>query len=314
MGITETMNANALSFDLPSSLGRTELWRKLTREWSHFSAYASEPYLRESIADADAVLGEYLQGFTHRYAALLIKPDAMVGRRATLICDHLRNNSFRIVRAIPFQFDRLMVRELWRYSMNISTNAKFALVDSIHAASQSIYLLLEDQEPAPAAASATVRLQHLKGSAFENQRSQASIRSVAGSPNEMLVLVHTPDEPLEMLREIGLLFDHESRITLFESSLRMLEENRSQTQEEIASIITRIESSVPFHELDTGISTERMQIYLDAQSEKLSPNEIWERIKRTYWSSKDPTALWDSIMVGTSVIDLSIEGMQKLIE
>ncbi len=314
MEITETMNANALSLDLPDTLGQSDNWQTLTRDWSHFSVYASEPYLRESIADADAVLGKYLQGFTQRYASILIKPDAIVGRRATLIWDYLRDHGFRIVQAMPFQFDRLMVRELWRYSMNISTNAKFALVDSIHAASQSIYLLLEDQTPECAAGSATVRLHHLKGSAFASERSRNSIRSVAKSPNEMLVLVHTPDEPLEMLREIGLLFDHENRKNLFESALHMLDENVAQQREEIASIIAQIESSTPVHELDLKISTARLREHFSTPPENLSPNEIWERIIQTSWSSKDSTAFWDSIMVGSSVIDLSIAGMRKLIE
>lgn len=314
MDFMETLNSNALSLDLPRTLGPRENWRNLTHDWSHFSAYASEPYLRESIADADAVLGEYLPEFTHRFASIIIKPDAIGGRRAILICDYLRNHGFRIVQAMPFQFDRLMIRELWRYSMNISTNAKFSLVDSIHSASQSIYLLLEDQEPEHRAGSATVRLQHLKGSAFESQRSRNSIRSVAKSPNEMLVLVHTPDEPLEMLREMGLLFDRTNRIKLFQSSLRMLEDGTPETKEEISLVIAQIESTIPAHELNREISTERLKMRMGMRFENLSPTEIWERAKRSTWISNDSITLWDSIMVGTSVIDLSIAGMRKLIE
>lgn len=312
--LSETLDNNALSLDLPHTLGASENWRNLTHEWTHFSIYASEPYLRESIADADIILGHYLPTFTKNFASLLIKPDAIVGRRATVICDHLRNNKFRIIYTKPFRFDRLMIRELWRYSMNISTNEKFELVDKIHAASQSIYLLLEDQEQPMNGSSAAVRLQKLKGSAFNSQRAGTSIRSVAKSPNEILVLVHTPDEPLEMLRELGLLFDRKNRNELFREARKNLEQRGAENDLAITTTIEHIESTTTAHELDTAVSTQRVLERIGENGKHLSMQALWSRLKDLSTDPNDSRAQWDSILIGTAVIDLSITGMRKLIE
>jgi hypothetical protein len=104
---------------------------------------------------------------------------------------------------------------LWRYQLTSATLDRLAVNELLLGAGPALFLLLRS-EPGHELPGA-VRLSTLKGSATLEAQKPGTLRSLLGQPNRVLSYVHVADEPADVLRELGLLFDAPTRRDLLDS-------------------------------------------------------------------------------------------------
>jgi hypothetical protein len=151
------------------------------------------------------LLGPDAAWYFQRLAVLTVKPDGLLAGQLPDCLRFLARHGLVPVQAIKFRYTRPMTRELWRYQWNIATLDRLALSDLLHRRRDSLTLVLADRTAGPIPASS--RLATLKGSAFPTAREDWHLRTALGAPNRLMVLVHCPDEPIDIVRELGIAFE-----------------------------------------------------------------------------------------------------------
>ncbi|MFC4588752.1 nucleoside-diphosphate kinase [Sphaerisporangium corydalis] len=184
--------------------------------------YAVDTYFRESLEDltataalvsADSVASaDSVERFCRDHALLLLKPDAVATRRLGQALRWVTTRGFSIVGAATVTMNRHAIRALWQYGLNAATRDRRDAADLYVTASDCMLVLLAlPGRPEPA----TLVLSRLKGPADPADCGPGQLRHELGAVNYQLNLVHTADEPADLVRELGVLCDHETRTTLY---------------------------------------------------------------------------------------------------
>jgi hypothetical protein len=195
-------------------------WQLLTSLERKPELYGADPYFREAVWDAAGVLGDRFYPMLHSTAFLVIKPEALAARRLRAILNYVEANRFEPFCYRIFRFSRHVVRELWRYQWNAATIEKMDLADRTLSGFQTGILLGLREEQWPREVPAAVRLQSLKGAAAPDKRDPSSIRAVLQAPNRMISFVHAPDEPADLLRDLGVFLDRSERVQFLKALSR----------------------------------------------------------------------------------------------
>lgn len=187
-------------------------WPSLTRIPTKRELYHRETYFREGLCDAEDVFGARLAELVRESALIMLKPDGLVAGKLGPVTDFLRQHGFSVAGVRELRFDGFRWRELWRYQLTSATFDRLLVNDLVLRSGPALLLLLrsEGERDLPA----TVRLSTLKGSATLSRQQPGTLRHLLGQPNRVLSHVHVADEPADLLRELGLLFDREERRTL----------------------------------------------------------------------------------------------------
>lgn len=196
----------ALRGTLPEPADRHAWWRSLTTITQKWTEFSREAAFRESLADTQAVFGDRFEHVLQQVALLTVKPDGLAGGRAAAIVDFLLDNDFSIVHTAPVGYTPLRSRDLWRYQWNVATLDRLRLWDLLCAQGPALMLVVRDEAANPEVPAA-VRLRGLKGPAIPEIRRPDTLRSAAASPNRILSMIHAADEPVDIIREIGIVFD-----------------------------------------------------------------------------------------------------------
>jgi nucleoside diphosphate kinase len=181
------------------------------------------------------VFGEGFVPGMWRSALLILKPDGLVAGKLRPTSTFLQDRGFRVVLTKRVFLGGHRWREMWRYQLTTATLDRLAVNECFLAAGPSLLLLLrhdaEDTLPA------TVRLAGLKGSADPLSRAPGTLRSTLGQHNRVLSYVHAADEPADLIRELGVLFDASER----RSALVRLAADKTgpQGEEELAQALWR---------------------------------------------------------------------------
>ena len=199
--------------------------------------YAVDTYFRESFEDLTRVAGLSTERFCHDHALLLLKPDAVVTRRLGAVLRWVIASGFTIVCADVVTIDRHGIRALWQYGLNAASRDRRDAADLYVTASDCLLLILA-LPGRPRAA--TLVLSEAKGPADPVRCRPGQLRHDVGSFNYQLNLVHTADEPADLLRELAVLCDHETRLTLYRRTLA----GRDHTAEAFA-LVRRLEAATP---------------------------------------------------------------------
>src|SRR5216683_1412570 len=174
--------------------------------------YGADVYYLESAEQLDGMLaaggpgqrGTGLADFAYGHALLLLKPDAVVARQVLPAIDWLRDNGFRIVAASRSRVTRTAIRALWQYQWNLATRYRRRLADGFVTGADSLVLVVRpDSEPE---VPASVLLTELKGPTSPDARQPGQLRYLLGRYCYLLNLVHTADEPADVLRELAVYF------------------------------------------------------------------------------------------------------------
>jgi nucleoside diphosphate kinase len=208
----------------------------LTRSPGKAGHYAGEPYLRESWADLTAVLGDATQDVVMRHGLVLIKPDGLALERTRPALEFFRANGFRVVAARVTDVTALQWRAMWTFQLTQATLDRILLNDLIMRGPGLLLVLRADR---PDELPAAVRLSLLKGPAVPEQQSDGCLRRAVAQPNRIFSLVHSADEPLDLVRELGLLLDGPER-RRFAAAMGAadLPPDPSQLEQEVAGLPT----------------------------------------------------------------------------
>jgi hypothetical protein len=230
-------------------------WRNLVSAPWKEQAFSQDLYLRECWDDV-ACLADDAVAEVDSLALLTFKPEAVPGRRMRPTLDFLTEHGFIAVGIARARYTRHSMRELWRYDWDRYTTDRLALATVMYTAGEALLLILRDVSGVDCAGAAK-RLSELRGPAAAEDRRPGQLRALLHPPNEVLNFVHVADEPVDVLREIGIFLDRDERQTLLRGvfaasppvdlGARMLNE------------IARLEASCAPHDLDFERSTRRVE-------------------------------------------------------
>lgn len=109
--------------------------------------------------------------------------------------------------------DRGGVRALWWWHLKRATAERLILLEAVAGLGPGLLVLYRHPAGDPAR-----RLTRLKGGNDPAGRPADSLRSVAGSPNRLLTMVHTSDDPLDVVRELAVFLPWRERAELVASA------------------------------------------------------------------------------------------------
>lgn len=230
-------------------------WERLTVINEKRIYYWFEPFFRESVEDFRQMFGAGLYDQLSNLAVICFLPDSVVGRRIHEGVDFLSDNGFRVISAVKVNYDFRSYNADWRFQLNDTTMERTELSHALVEMGPSLLVLLRDLNPLPGVP-ASVRLKCLKGASNPSLRQQHNLRDALRSVNRVLKFVHSADEPVDVIRIFGLLFNKTDRGALLS---RLGEGNLSEcptwdTQQQIAALYEAFDS----HDLDFEKSSKRL--------------------------------------------------------
>ncbi|GAA0960665.1 AfsA-related hotdog domain-containing protein [Actinocorallia libanotica] len=241
--------------------------------------FAVDSYFRDGWDDLLAVVPDPWP-LLDRHATLLLKPDAVAGRRLEAALEWLLEQDAVIVAAEIVALDRHSARAMWWYQWNVATKERRDLVDALVRAGGSLLLVARLPEaPIPA----TLRLSGLKGPADPARREPWQLRHRLDDDDLLVDFVHTADEPADLVREFGVLLDGRDRRRVY-ADLAAGADREDKARELIAELYRRS----PGHDLSYDRALER-----GARGEPAEP--------------------WDSVVLGATVVNPSVPGRTALL-
>jgi len=196
--------------------------------------------------------GSFPLGRLWNLGSVLFKSDSLLAGNTRLGMAQLIRAEFAVRAGREIRFNDPQVRALWRYALGRYTDERMAILGRLLCQAPSLYLLVEAHSSHSRLPTA-VRLTDFKGEALPSQRKSGSLRAVlAGVQSAMLNFVHTADEPADVVRELGLLFDEAGRRNCLLDVMRG-------TADEAASVCDRLLASTPHADLDFAEALERVR-------------------------------------------------------
>lgn len=188
--------------------------QSLTANPRKHAAFAEDPYLRDALDDLRRIHPARLHRLLHHTVPVLFRPDAMVTGHYRHIWSLLQREGLQAVHAVPFRYGRPLVRECWRYQLNIATRQRIDVMDMVLTDQPAAYVLFRRPHSQAAEALCT-RISRLKGPSDPARRQPGQLRhSDSAAQASVLTFLHVPDEPLDLLRELGAFFARPDRLAI----------------------------------------------------------------------------------------------------
>jgi hypothetical protein len=298
-------------------LAEAGTWRALTAVEQKFREFSVEAYVRESWAQATPILGEDILASLQRVAMLVLKPDCIAGRKGIETLEYMREQGFRPVVAEVFRYDRHKAREIWRFQWNIATLDRLQLGDLLHTVTDALIVLFVDERGEPGVPG-SVRLAGLKGSSLPWERKDFHLRTRLGALNRMVVFTHCSDEPVDIVRELGILLDTGRLDGVYRRLAAVL--RGEQQGDDVDAAVRKLYTGFPQRSLDVAAAVERLRARLGSVDGVAGEPAAAERAARALdaacageklnwrtWSDDlrqaglDPSD-WDSVLVATQYI------------
>jgi hypothetical protein len=240
-----------------------ERWRELTSLSVKWETYEREAAFREGLRDATSVLGaDNLGAILQAHCEISIKPDGLAARVVPRLLEYMERQCFQLVTYRVHPLTPLQARDIWRYQWNVATLDRLRLFDLILA--QAPVLTLYFRDTSDSDVPATVRLRGLKGSALPGLRSADSLRSACAAPNRLLTFIHAADEPIDIVRELGILFDRSDRRRVLDE----LASWRQSAHPQLARDVERLNADCPYRDFCRSRSEAALQAELRRVSER----------------------------------------------
>ncbi|WP_217230780.1 nucleoside-diphosphate kinase [Streptomyces anulatus] len=188
--------------------------RRLTDVPEKRELYAMDPLAREGWATLAGVLGEREGlGFARETGVLWLRPDAAASGMAEAVVERISAAGFVPLGARVVRLSRGDVRALWWWHLKRATAERLLLLDAVAELGPGLVVLYRHPEGDPAR-----RLTALKGANDPAGRSADTLRSLANSPNRLLTMVHTSDDPADVVRELAVFLPWRERAALVASA------------------------------------------------------------------------------------------------
>ncbi|MBF6097961.1 nucleoside-diphosphate kinase [Nocardia cyriacigeorgica] len=280
-----------------------ELLGALTTQPQKVHAYVGDTYVRESVDQLDRS-GVDAAKFARQHSLLLLKPDAIVARAVEPTLEWLADNGFRVVDADRVTGDRLLARALWYYSWNIASTERRRLADLLVGICDVLVLVVAGPDaelPVP------VRLTDAKGPTDPRKRRPGELRHRLGQHSYLLNLVHSPDDPADVLRELAILFDEPRRGELI--SRAAAGADRSADARQLAA---ELYASTPARDFDKAVAARRL-IAEAGDAGIRFPGDLdpesdpdCARLLTTAWDQGVELDPWSVIVLGSYVLPMRV--------
>jgi len=282
--------------------------KALTRSLPKIGWYSVDNYFREGcwtfLDNVDDILGVTL---------CVLKPEAAPGRRYRAALQALLDNDFRPVHVKRFRYQRLTIRETWRYQLNIAPRERIETMDLLLPSADSVLLVLKDCRWRPGLLPAAVRLTALKGPSDPRERRSHHLRCRLGAVNTQLNFIHTSDEPIDVVRELSVLIAAEHR-----SVVRTHIRQGHDALADAVGAFDALESEIPAHDLDLARSWERLTESVSPAGElarlrvKGQDVPLSEVLAAARHPSADPTEHWDLLAILTHTMPSNVPGVSRI--
>lgn len=209
--------------------------------------------------------GEFALEQLWSLGSVLFKADSILRGNGLRGIRILEDNGFRIraVRAVQFSDERVDL--LWHYSLGRHSHSRVKLLKRLQALSPSLYLIVEpsnDESHLPC----SVRITEFKGQTELTKRHKSTLRYLMGDPQSAFFnFVHTADEPADLVRELGLLFDASQREAITRDII-------SGSRPNAERVFETLKAGLPRCDLNFSRSIDRLQNRI-ALMESLSETE-----------------------------------------
>ncbi|MFB7947261.1 nucleoside-diphosphate kinase [Kitasatospora phosalacinea] len=294
--------------DAHSDLDRSFLGG-LTRSAEKAEHYRIDPYFR---LGAQHVRAEQ----AHAYTFLVLKPDAVAGRRCEPALDAIRAHGFDLSAVHLVTFTPLLTREIWRYQFNIASWDRADVVDLLLPANASLLVVLKDRLWQPGGLPASCRLASLKGAADPGSRGPNSLRTLLSGPTTLFNFLHTADEPADVVRELalfGLAGGHSEALPLENGPAEDVE---LRLREALDGLYT----ACPSHDLDAGASLRRLGAHRNPAVAAEARAQLdgdgsggWRALAAAAGTAVPADMLWDLLAVATAEIDCNVPGLSPVL-
>lgn len=295
-----------------------EEWKELTVVPEKQAVFSSDLYFRECWADVLELFGGEATKRPRSVAMLIVKPDAVVGRRMSRVLDFALMNGFIPIAVARIGMTRHSMREVWRYDWHVYPVDRLAFTTIWYTACHVLMFLFRDRRP-HSALPGSVRLSQMKGHAIAARRRPDDLRTVLQPPNRILNFVHVAEEPVDVVREVGIFTDGAERRRL----LQAVKDNYdADCRGAAAAAIAALEADYPAHDLDAALSLNRLQasgaITPEAGRELKTLIEedkkiCWKEICATINPHDTWVSLWDFICVASNLLDYERPARSELL-
>ena len=265
--------------------------RRLCASAAKCAAYEQEPFVGEGYAALFAHLGERTVPWLQEHVMVVFKPDLIAARRVERALDFVERSGFAVSWHGLVLLDRLTIETIWRFQWNVATFDRHALAEVVYCHSPSLALLLRDRQ-APGPVPAAVRFGSLKGSPIEENRCGSHLRGVLAVPNRMMSMVHAPDEPIDVVRELAILFGRAERDRVCASWAG------GGPVASLADDVRRLYGSTEASELDVEAAVRRLEAGADPN--RLAEIRAW--MHRCATAGADPDLLLSDVWRPTSAL------------
>jgi hypothetical protein len=248
--------------------------------------YPNDVYFREMAAFLDQRDEAETERTLLRSTFVMFKPDAVVGRRIEPALAFLARHGFEPLGCLPVRVDARVCRELWRYQINAAPLAVIRAVDLIlESGPPCLFVPLRDTYgPQRTGGAAAERLAQLKGSSKNRDMDGSSLRGALGCELMCLNFLHAPDDPADLIREVGVLLPGRHRDEAFAMLAGDLSPHGAA---ELAAVACQVYAAHPAHPLARpanasvpGQPTDSVRLL--AKVEELAEGDcglpLWDRI------------------------------------
>ncbi|WP_067823283.1 nucleoside-diphosphate kinase [Nocardia inohanensis] len=269
------------------------LLSRLTPAPAKVDAYLGDTYVLETLDQLQAAHIDPA-AFAREHSLLLLKPDAIVARAVDPTLEWLRDNGFRVVGAHRVAVDRHIARALWYFAWNIASPERRRLADLLVGISDVLVLVVHapDAElPVP------IRLAAAKGATDPRKREPGELRYLLGRHNYLLNLVHSPDDPADVLRELAIYFDERTRGELLTQAV-----SGTDRSAEAAAIAKELYADAPARSFERAAALERLCNELRVPAPESDAD--CARLLTAAWSAGRDLDPWSVIVLGSYVLPM----------
>lgn len=274
-------------------------YSSLTRDLLKQQYYAADPYMRVALAEIEEFGLVSADLTTH--ASILFKPDAIARRLVGPALILLAENGFMPIDAHAVMLDGPRSNALWWYQWNRASSDRLRLAELFGRQSPSLLVLMRAD---PSAVPATVQLSGMKGSADRKLRSQEHLRTKLGMRNRMLSLIHCPDEPADLLRDLAILLSPRRRKAVWQS---FRGDNISYADPN--AIATELYAAHSFHDLDPMAACQRRAL----ESTILRTTQSLSSFEARFGAITALEDTWDFITIAAEVIEHHVDHVAPLL-
>jgi nucleoside diphosphate kinase len=267
--------------------------------------YSADTYFLEAAEQ----LGQHtadVAGFCRAHSLLLFKPDAVLGRRIGPALEWLAGKGYRVVAAERVRLNRHVLRAIWYFQWNLATAERRSIADFLLTYTDSLVLVVRasGQDTVPCA----VRLAEQKGPTDPAARGPGHLRHLMGNFTFLLNLVHSPDDPADVVRELGVYFDTADRAAVVSQALAGQDQAAR-----AANLIDELYASVSERDIALTATVDRVLAAVRSRRDGASLARVEELLSRGEPADiRDAVDLAQGGDLGLDPVDIAIMGAYVL--